>query len=170
MTITKRVVNIIRANSNSPKIKYPGAKVLKELHKHEKDLSVRLDAIEFNEYIFNLESTRWKSIIGTAEAKQAIVVEKQQILADRLVLLSRATEGKYSERKNAMEETVQALRDTLSRIQNAIAMVETDQNLRSLTNMLSLDNFCGTTFDLHAESREIKSLLHTADALLELGS
>lgn len=170
MTITKRVVNIIRANSGSTKIKYPGDKVLKELHKHEKDLTVRLDAIEFNEYIFNLESARWKQIASMAETKQANVIEKQQVLADRLVLLSRATEGKYSERKDAIEETVQALRDTLSRIQNTIAMVETDQNLRSLTNMLSLDNFGGTTFDLNAESREIKSLLHTADALLELGS
>jgi hypothetical protein len=70
----------------------------------------------------------------------------------------------------AMKETVKALRDTLGRIQNTIAMVETDQDLRALSNMLSLDNLGGTTFDIHAESREIKSLLHTADALLELSS
>ena len=79
MTITKRVVNIIRANSSSPKIKYPGAKVLKELHKHEKDLTIRLDAIEFNEYIFNLESTRWKQISSMSETKKANVIEKHQV-------------------------------------------------------------------------------------------
>lgn len=170
MTITKRVVNIVRANKFSGKMKYPGARVLKDLRKHESDLIVRLDAIEFAEYILNLESSRWKRIATMAEEKQAVVIEKQQVLADRLVLLSRATEIKYSERKTAVEETVQALRDTLDRIQNTITMIETDQNLRALTNMLNLDNFTGTTFDIHTESREIKSLLHTADALLELGS
>lgn len=170
MTITKRVVNLIRANKHSHEIKYPGAKVLKDLRKHESDLAVRLDAIEFAEFILNLDATRWKNIAAKAEEKQAVVIEKQQILADRLVLLSRATEGKYSERRTAVEETVQALKDTLGRIQNTIAMIETDQDLRSLTNMLNLDNFGGTTFDIHTESREIKSLLHTADALLELGS
>jgi hypothetical protein len=170
MTILKRVVNIVRANVKSHKTTYPGTKVLKELYKHEKDLSGRLDAIEFSEYILNLESTQWKKIVKVAESKQSVVVDKQQVLADRLVVLSRATEGKYSERSDAVEETVKALRDTLNRIQNTIVMIETDQDLRSLTNMLSLDNFGGTTFDIHAESREIKSLLHTADALLELNS
>jgi hypothetical protein len=170
VTIAKRVVNIIRSNVKSHKTKYPATNVLKELHKHERDLSFRLDAIEFSEYILNLESTQWGKIVKAAEAKQSVVIDKQQVLADRLVVLSRATEGKYSERESAVEETVQALRDTLTRIQNTIVMVETDQDLRSLTNMLSLDNFGGTTFDIHAESREIRSLLHTADALLELNS
>lgn len=170
MTITKRVVNLIRANKRSHEMKYPGAKVLKDLRKHESDLEVRLDAIEFAEYILNLDATRWKNIATKAEEKQAVVIEKQQVLADRLVLLSRATEEKYSERKAAVEKTVQALRETLDRIENTIAMIETDQNLRALTNMLNLDNFSGTTFDIHTESREIKSLLHTADALLELSN
>lgn len=170
MTITKRVVNLIRANKRSQKIKYPGAKVLKDLRKHERDLVVRLDAIEFAEFIINWDASRWKNIADKAEKRQDVVVEKQQVLADRLVLLARATEGKYLERKTVVEETVQALRDTLSRIQNTIAMIETDQDLRSLTNMLNLDNFGDTTFDLHTESREIKRLLHTADALLELSS
>jgi hypothetical protein len=153
MTITKRVVNLVRANKPSQKIKYPGARVLKDLRKHESDLTVRLDAIEFAEYILDLESTRWKRIATMAEEKRSVVIEKQQVLADRLVLLSRATEGKYSERKTAVEETVKALRDTLSRIQNTITMVETDQDLRSLTHMLNLDNFSGTNFDIHTESR-----------------
>lgn len=170
MTIAKRVVNLIRVNRRSHDLKYPGAKVLKDLRRHESDLVVRLDAIEFAEFIVNLDATRWNNIATKAEEKQAVVVEKQQVLADRLVLLARATEGKYSERKTAVEETVQALRDTLNRIQNTIAMIETDQDLRSLTNMLNLDNFGGTAVDIHMESREIKSLLHTADALLELGS
>lgn len=170
MTITKRVVNIVRANKFSGKMKYPGARVLKDLRKHESDLTVRLDAIEFTGYILDLESTRWERIATIAEEKRAVVIEKQQVLADRLAVLSRATEGKYSERKIAVEETVKALQDTLSRIQNTIAMIETDQDLRSLTTMLNLDNFGGTAVDIHTESREIKSLLHTADALLELSS
>lgn len=170
MTITKRAVNIIRSKGKLSKIKYPGAKVLKELHKHEQDLSVRLDAIEFSQYILNLESARWKEIAEAAEKKHSMVIEKQQVLAERLVVLAQATEGKYSERGSALEATIHALQDTLSRVQNTIVMIETDQDLRSLTNMLNLDNFGATTFDIHTESREIKSLLHTADALLELSS
>lgn len=170
MTIAKRVANLVRANKKTHKIKYPGANVLKELYKHERDLTVRLDAIEFSEYILKWESTQWKKLAKAAETKQSTVKEKQQILADRLVLLSRATEGKFSDRENVLDETVQALRDTLSRVQNTIVMIETDRDLRSLTNMLNLDNLGDTTFDIHRESREIKSLLHTADALLELSS
>jgi hypothetical protein len=168
MTIIKRAVNIVRSNRKLQAIKYPGSKVLKELRKHESDLSRRLDAIEFADYILNLESTRWKAIVSLAEDKQPVANEKQQILAERLVLLSRATEEKYSERKQAMGETIKALQDTLSRVENSIMMMETDQDLRALSNMLSLDNFGSTSFDIHAESRGIKNLLHTADALLEL--
>lgn len=171
MSIPKRIVNIIRSNAKNPKIKYPGQKVLKELQKHENDLATRIDAIEFTEYILKLESARWKTIAELAEGKEpATGNDKQQILSERLMLLSRATEEKYSERKQAIEETVKALCDTHSRIQNSIMMIETDQDLRALSNMLSLDNFVGTTFDIHAESREIKRLLHTADGLLELSS
>ena len=170
MKTVKRVANIIRSHKGLPRAKHSGDKILIELHKHKNDLEAKLDAIAFAEYIIDFEATRWKSILADAEAKQKVAVEKQKILADRLVLLAKATEEKYSERKADMAETVAALTDTLSRVKTTIFTIETDQDLRALSSMLSLDNIGGTSIDIHAESREIRSLLHTADALLELGS
>lgn len=168
MKNTKREVNLFRRNKTE--VVPAGANLRVELEKHLETLNKRIGTVGLAQHLITVESKTWKELREQTDRKVALAKDPvKKTSLERLQVLAQKTEGRYSEKDSKIDSTLQELRDIRSRVQQAIAMIEVENNLRNVTSMFDgVDSVEHNEINLETETREIRQLLHATDGLMEL--
>lgn len=168
MTITQRAINMFRRNKNE--IVPAGGDIRKELEKHLQTLDQRIGTVGLAQHLTTVETRSWKELWQQAERSVTYATDpKKKASLKRLSGLAEMTFQKYEEKHSKMGDTVTELEEIRSRVQQAISMIEVENNLRSVTSMFEgIDVSTSSEINLESETREIRQLLHATDGLMEL--
>ena len=168
MTTIKRAANMFRRNKNE--IVSAGGTLRDELEKHLETLNNRIGTIGLAQHLVTVESNSWKELRDQTIRKASYATDPtKKASLERLKSLAEKTASRYAENDSKMDESLKDLKDIRSRVQQAIAMIEVENNLRSVTSMFDgIDNVGHTEINLEAETREIRQLLHATDGLMEI--
>lgn len=148
--------------------KTPGDPVLQELKAQICAVEERLTAAKFANNILMYEESEWAKLNNDAQRKLKTCQEANRPAVERLIEITGNTVKKYQNRPPELPATIANLEDVLSKLNKAVKDIETDQQLKDVTSMFDIHTFEATKFDLASQSRDIKALLHTTDALLEI--
>lgn len=142
--------------------------VLEKLHQHLTEVDKRLNAAKFADNILSYEEREWTKLHDEAVKKLAKVKESNKPAVERLIQISDITAAKYRNRGTELPDTIATLEEAQDKLRTAIHTLEAEQQLQEVTSMFDIHTFEAKKFDIDEQSREIKTLLHTTDALLEI--
>lgn len=142
--------------------------ILDKLRSHLKEVDSRLNAAQFAENILQFEEKEWTKLHEEAQKKLAKAREANKPAVERLIQISSITADKYRNRGDELPNTIRNLEQVQDRLRTAIHTLEAERQLRDVTSMFDIHSFEAKKFDIEEQTREIKTLLHTTDALLEI--
>lgn len=155
-------------NSALTPTKKAGDPVLEKLHEHLQEVDQRLSAAQFADNILSFEEKEWTKLHEEAVKKLAKVKEANKPAVERLIQITSITAEKYRNRGSELPETIATLQEAQEKLRTAIHTLEAEQQLQEVTSMFDIHTFEAKKFNIEEQSREIKTLLHTTDALLEI--
>jgi hypothetical protein len=168
MKTTKRVMTMFRKPSSE--LVPAGEDLRKELEKHLATLNNRIGAVGLSQHLIVVESNSWKELRDQAVRKTNYATDAQKKASlERMKAIAEKTYASYSTKDAQLKGTLKELTDIRSRVQQAISMIEVENNLRNVTSMFDgIDGIDSTQINLEVETREIRQLLHATDGLMEL--
>lgn len=167
MTIIQRAINMFKPAKSE--VVPAGGQIRQELEKHLATLDDRLSGMALAKRLTAVEKNSWTDLKRKADRKlDATTDPKKQASLMRLSGLAEMTYRKYEEKSEKMDTNTSELEEIRGRVQQAISMIEVENNLRSVTSMFEGIDVGTTEIDLAQETREIRQLLHTTDGLMEL--
>lgn len=167
-TIIMRAVNMLKSKKNE--VVPAGGKIREELEKHLVTLDDRISGTAMAKRLTDIEKNSWEELSRKAQHKlERSTDPKKEASLKRLADLAEMTHKKYVEKAAKMDDNTKELGEIRSRVQQAISMIEVENNLRSVTSMFEGIDAGGTSeINLAQETREIRQLLHATDGLMEL--
>lgn len=168
MTIVMRAVNMFKRQKNE--VVPAGGQIRQELEKHLGTLDERISGMALTKRLTSIEKNSWEELHRQAQHKlEKSKDPKKEASLKRLTTLAEMTYQKYAEKAEKMEDSIKELEEIRSRVQQAISMIEVENNLRNVTSMFEgIDSGVATERNLAEETREIRQLLHATDGLMEL--
>jgi hypothetical protein len=171
--VIQRAVAIIRipsarAGRGLQPIKHASDDTMTELKTYQDAVKERISAADFARTIIEIELHEWERMQKTAAQKMVDASAAKLPALDRLNDIALGSVARYKERHPQLIAIIEELNKTLDRVTAAISVLEIDQNLRSVSNMFTVDGFEKMNFNMQKETEEIRRLCYTADAFLEL--
>lgn len=142
--------------------------ILAQLNDHLTAINKRFETAKFALKVVKIEIREWSILEKQAETKLNNATKDNALPLKRLHGIARVTLERYTMREPDLTTIVDDLKRTKDRIVHAIRTVESDQKLRSVSDLFNVDVFESLNFNLETEGEEIRKLCYTADALLEL--
>lgn len=149
-------------------MRHPSDGVMEQLKNHKKAVEDRIASAEFAQYILAVEFGEWSRMQKETAVKLASATPATYAAIERLNDIALLSVERYGQRGPQLATIIGQLNNTLDRIKAAISVLEVDQNLRSVSNMFSVDGFEQMNFNMETETEEIRRLCYNADAFLEL--
>lgn len=172
MNTLKRLKAIVRSRKQTALVEV-GGELKAELQKHRDTLAVRITAIKMGRTLAQIDKQSWDEINQRLDKKRRLAVndaKKVQSL-DRLIEIAYLNTNEAETRVSSYEGKVEELSEILTRVVQALNMIEVENNIRSVTAMY--EGHKGherQAENLELETREIRRLLHATDGLMEITS
>lgn len=143
--------------------------ILVKLQKYEKSLSERIEAIKLTSFVANMELAYWEPMLNRTKtmAKQHSKDESLRNI-DYLRKIAQSKCDYYFSQTKKFQETDTTLEATYERVRQAVVSMELNRELGTLMDGLDFSDGHNVEFDFAIEERDIRQLLHSTDAFLEI--
>lgn len=158
----------LRKTKNSVALNFSGNHILAELEKQYDAVQERLLAMEISLKILEIEETEWKSFAKNSRVKAANANGNRQATFERLESISSNTAAKYSAQREKLENVRNELKDAAERLDESMAVLKIERNLHSIISSLPEEAALEPLVGFEENMREVKRVIYTADAVLEL--
>lgn len=165
----KKLLSLRNNKKALEKSGFSGDQVLSELEKHHKAVQERLSSINISISIMDIEKREWNSFLARSakEAKTAKDANRRATFA-RLESISAKTASSYDEQRKKLAVVRDELEETSSRLDESISVLKIERNLHSIISILPQGADIEPIAGIEDNMRDVKRVLYTADAILEL--
>ena len=159
----------LRKTKNSISTSFSGDHILKEIEKQHNAVKERLAVIEISMKIMEIEEKEWDTFNKQASLKAANTKDSnRQATFERLKSISKNTATRYAEQRKKLETIQHELKDAAERLDESMAVLKIERNLHSIISSLPEEAALEPLAGFEENMREVKRVIYTADAVLEL--
>lgn len=160
---------ILKTNNSAEVYGFSGDAVLKDLQLQQDNVQNRLSSLRISMNILNTEEKEWTSFARQAkEQVEAATEPNRKATFVRLENIATKSANQSAEQSKKITKVGLELKDASNRLDELISVLKIEKNLQSVISNLSDYDSVDPLSGYDENIREIKRVLYTADAVLEL--